>query len=88
MLEQYITVMRNPEEFELVGNAIRDMTFQDPAFDMIRRHGKKPKATAESMILTARGVAKALHIPPAQNEAIENGVKHQYHALFSQLYSI
>ena len=85
LLERYMHVMQNPMERELVGRALRDTTFVDPAFDMIRRQGKKPRATAESMISTARGVAKALHIDTTNYHAIEDGVRERYRAIFLQL---
>jgi hypothetical protein len=85
LLEQYIQAIRNPADLELVGRALRDMTFTDPAFDMIRRQGKKPRATAESMISTARGVAKALHIDTTNYHALEDGVRERYRAIFLQL---
>jgi hypothetical protein len=84
LLERYTRVLTNPTEFELVGRAIKDMSFADPTFDIIRRHGKRPTATAESMILTARGVANSLRIS-RNPRVIEDGVKERYHHLYSQL---
>jgi hypothetical protein len=85
LLEQYVALIKNTPQFSDVGRAFVEMSFIDPAFDMIRRQGQTPRATAESMITTARGVAKTLHIPASQYEAIENAVRSRYHAIFSQL---
>ena len=84
LIDNYIALLTNPMELELVGQMIRDISHADPAFDMIRRQGRRPSATAESMILTARGVAKALDIDVS--ETIENGLRQRYRALYSQLY--
>ena len=86
LLDRYVHVIRNQDEFDSIGEAIRELSFSDPAFDIVRRHGKKPTATAESMILTARGVAKALHIHQSHYEAIEDGVRARYRQIFSQLH--
>ena len=85
LLDQYVALIKGSSDFENIGRALVDMSFVDPAFGMIRRQGKKPRATADSMIATARGVAKTLHIPAPQYEAIENAVRSQYHAIFSQI---
>jgi hypothetical protein len=85
LLEQYVAVLRDAAEIKLVGQALLEMSFVDPAFDMIRRQGKRPRATADTMIETARGVAAALHIDPIHYESIENGVRQRYHVIFSQI---
>lgn len=88
LLKQYIRAVEtpsNPSVIEAVGNSIRNTSFTDPAFYIIRRRGRTPRATADSMIVTSRGVAETLEIPETQFKAIEDGVRSKYTAIYSQI---
>lgn len=84
LLRDYGALLRT-DEIERVGISLRDTTYTDPTFDMIRRHGKPPRATADTIISHARRVAKALGISPVTPD-IEDGVRDRYFGIYSQLY--
>jgi hypothetical protein len=85
LLRMYEQILHTEEEKRTLGKALREKTFMDPAFDMIIRHGKKPLANAESMITVSRGVIKELELPEETTRSIEDGVREQYRAIYSQL---
>lgn len=86
MLERYKTMLKTDEELKEVGASIRHSSFADPAFDMIRRQGKKPRARADDMIITAREVAQVLSLDEDSYRDIEDGTRAQYTTIYSQLY--
>ena len=88
LLEKYQGIFRTDEERKAVGASIRQSSFADPAFDMIRRNGRLPKAKAEDMIVMARDVAKVLGLPEDTHRDIEYGTRDQYTTIYSQLYPV
>lgn len=86
LLRDYEACLR-PDERDAVGLSVRDTTHADPTFDMIRRHGTKPRATPDTIIRTARKVAASLAIAsPDDVRSIEDGTRDRYFGLYSQLY--
>lgn len=84
LLRDYEALLTSDER-NAVGLSIRDTTYVDPTFDMIRRRGSKPRATAESILTTARNVATSLGITSGIRE-IEDGARDRYFGIYAQLY--
>jgi hypothetical protein len=83
LLSEYEALL-DATERDAVGVSIRDTSYVDPTFDMIRRHGTPPRATAESILVTARKVAAALEITDDVRK-IEDGTRDRYVGIYSQL---
>jgi len=88
LLKKYSEVFKTDEERTCIGASIRQSSFADPAFDMIRRNGRLPKAKAEDMIIMARDVADVLGLTEDMYQDIEDGTRNQYTTIYSQLYPV
>lgn len=87
ILEKYTQTFKTSDEWRAVGNAVRQSTYVDPAFDIIRRQGKRPRAQAEDIITTADGVATSLNIKDQRDQdQVINGTRERYYGIYAQLY--